>query len=67
MLGREHEGETPLWLRGEPGLGFLGDVRRMIVYGLLILCHGRRQILRLAVTAHPSAEWMARQLTEACG
>ena len=38
-----------------------------LLYGLLILCHGRRQILRLAVTAHPSAEWMARQLTEACG
>jgi hypothetical protein len=36
-----------------------------LLYGLLILCHGRRQILRLAVTAHPSAEWMARQLTEA--
>jgi len=36
-------------------------------YGLLILCHGRRQIIWLGVTAHPSAEWMARQLTEACG
>ncbi len=38
-----------------------------LLYGLLILSHGRRQILRLGVTAHPSAEWMARQLTEACG
>jgi hypothetical protein len=28
---------------------------------------GRRQILWLGVTANPSAEWMARQLTEACG
>jgi hypothetical protein len=37
-----------------------------LLYDLLILCHGRRQILRLAVTAHPSAERMARQLTEAC-
>ena len=34
-----------------------------LLYGLLILCHGRRQILWLGVTAHPSAEWMARQLT----
>jgi hypothetical protein len=31
MLGREHEGETPLWLRVEPSLGFLRDVRGMIV------------------------------------
>jgi hypothetical protein len=37
-----------------------------LLYGLLILCHGRRQILWLGVTAQPSAEWIARQLTEAC-
>jgi hypothetical protein len=38
-----------------------------LLYGLLILWHGRRQILWLGVTAHPTAEWVARQLTEACG
>jgi transposase InsO family protein len=38
-----------------------------LLYGLLILQHGRRQILWLGVTAHPTAEWMARQLTEAYG
>jgi transposase InsO family protein len=38
-----------------------------LLYGLLILWHGRRQILCLGVTAHPSAEWVARQLAEACG
>ena len=38
-----------------------------LISSLLILCHGRRQILWLGMTAHPSAEWMARQLTEACG
>jgi transposase InsO family protein len=38
-----------------------------LLYGLLILGHARREILWLGVTAHPSAEWMARQLTEACG
>jgi Integrase core domain len=38
-----------------------------LLYGLLILEHARRQILWLGVTAHPSAEWMARQLTEAFG
>jgi transposase InsO family protein len=38
-----------------------------VLYGLLILQHGRRQILWLGVTAHPTAEWIARQLTEAYG
>ena len=38
-----------------------------LLYGLLILQHGRRQILWLGVTAHPTAEWIARQLTEASG
>jgi transposase InsO family protein len=38
-----------------------------LLYGLLILNHGRRQILSLGVTAHPTAEWIARQLAEACG
>ena len=38
-----------------------------LLYGLLILSHGRRQILWLGVTTHPTAEWMARQLIEACG
>ena len=38
-----------------------------LLYGLLILQHGRRQILWLGVTAHPTAEWIARQLTEAYG
>ena len=38
-----------------------------LLYGLLILCHSRRELLWLAVTAHPSAEWIARQLTEAYG
>src|SRR5580704_5287106 len=30
-----------------------------LLYGLLILWHGRRRILWLGVTAHPSAEWVA--------
>jgi hypothetical protein len=38
-----------------------------LLYGFLVLRHSRREILWLGVTAHPSAEWIARQLTEACG
>jgi hypothetical protein len=33
----------------------------------LLLRHSRRELLWFGVTAHPSAEWIARQLTEACG
>jgi hypothetical protein len=38
-----------------------------LLYGLLIMGHDRRHILWLGVTAHPSAEWIANQLTAACG
>jgi hypothetical protein len=31
VLRREHEAETALWLAGNPGLGLLGDMRRMVV------------------------------------
>src|SRR5260221_6272986 len=37
------------------------------LYGLLILRHRRRQIKWLGVTANRTAEWIARQITEACG
>jgi transposase InsO family protein len=36
-----------------------------LLYGFLILRHGRRDLVWLDVTATPSAEWIARQLTEA--
>jgi transposase InsO family protein len=38
-----------------------------LLYGLLIMGLGRRQILWFGVTAHPTAEWIANQLTQACG
>src|SRR5258705_8562899 len=38
-----------------------------LLYGLLIMGHGRRQILWLGATAHPTAEWIANQLTQAWG
>ena len=37
------------------------------LYGFLVLRHHRRRIMWLGVTASPTAEWIARQLTEACG
>jgi hypothetical protein len=38
-----------------------------LLYRLLIIRLSRRELLWLGVTAHPTAEWIARQLTEACG
>jgi hypothetical protein len=38
-----------------------------LLYGLLIMGHGRRHILWFGITAHPTAEWIANQVTEACG
>jgi transposase InsO family protein len=37
-----------------------------LLYGLLVLEHGRRRILWVGVTAHPTAEWIDRQVSEAC-
>jgi len=33
-----------------------------LLYGFLILQHSRRELVWLGVSAHPSAEWIARQL-----
>jgi len=38
-----------------------------LLFGLLIVGHGRRQILWFGVTAHPNAEWISNQIMEACG
>ncbi len=38
-----------------------------LLYGLLIMGHGRRQILWFGVTSHPTAEWIANQIADACG
>ena len=38
-----------------------------LLYGLLILRHDRRRILWVGVTPSPTAEWIARQVSEACG
>ena len=38
-----------------------------LLYGLLILRQDRRQLLWMGATTHPTADWVARQLVEACG
>ena len=38
-----------------------------LLYGLLILATRSKAHSVAGVTAHPSAEWIARQVTEACG
>jgi hypothetical protein len=35
------------------------------LFAFVVLGHGRRTLLWYAVTAHPTAEWLARQITEA--
>jgi len=42
-----------------PTIGF------KLLYCLVILAHGRRKLVHHAVTAHPTAEWIARQIVEA--
>jgi len=40
-------------------------IRFQVLYVFLVLAHDRRRILHFNVTAHPMAEWTARQLREA--
>jgi hypothetical protein len=35
------------------------------LFAFLVLGHGRRELLWIEVTRHPTAEWLARQITEA--
>jgi transposase InsO family protein len=36
-----------------------------LLFVLVILRHQRRRLISLSVTAHPTAEWIARQITDA--
>ena len=36
-----------------------------LLYGLVILRHARRRLVRIGLTSNPTAEWIARQVTEA--
>ena len=34
-----------------------------LLFAFLVLAHGRRQLLWFEMTRHPTAEWLARQIT----
>ena len=36
-----------------------------LLYVMIILAHGRRKIVRLDVTQHPTAAWLSQQVVEA--
>ena len=36
-----------------------------VLFGFLVLAHDRRRVVHFNVTAHPTAEWTARQLLQA--
>jgi putative transposase len=40
-------------------------VRNRVLYVCVLLAHLRRRVVHFAVTAHPTAAWTARQITEA--
>jgi peptide/nickel transport system ATP-binding protein len=48
-------------------LGLLSQISFKLLCGLVVMSHDRRRILHLSAAAHPSAEWIAQQLTEAVG
>jgi hypothetical protein len=37
-----------------------------VLFVLVVLTHSRRRLVHFTVTEHPTAEWTARQLFEAC-
>jgi transposase InsO family protein len=59
FLGNHADGIAAIDLFVVPTIGF------RLLFGFVVLHHGRRRILHVAATYHPTAEWLARQLTEA--
>ncbi|MGH9806376.1 MAG: integrase core domain-containing protein, partial [Terriglobia bacterium] len=59
FLRNHRDGIVSIDLLTAPTIGFEQ------LYAFVILKHLRREIVRIAVTKHPTAEWLARQITEA--
>lgn len=58
---RNHAGDiAAIDLFVVPTLGFKS------LFGLVVLDHGRRRIVHVIAAYHPTDEWIARQLSEAC-
>ncbi len=47
------------------GMFVMASASFRLLYMMIILAHNRRNIVRTAVTEHPTAAWLSRQLTEA--
>jgi len=60
--GRRSYGIT---LRRLPPLCVVPTLTFDLLFVFLVLGHGRRRLLWFEVTRHPTAEWLARQITEA--
>ena len=43
----------------------VASVSFRLLYVMIILAHDRRRIIHTAVTEHPTAAWLSRQVTEA--
>jgi transposase InsO family protein len=74
MVPRRDPGRGQRWttfLRNHLGVTAACDffvvptLRFSLLYGFVVLSHDRRLIVHVGVTAHPTAEWTARQLVEA--
>lgn len=59
FLRNHAEGIAAIDLFIVPTIGF------KLLFGLIILGHGRRLILHTSATYHPTAEWIAQQVSEA--
>src|SRR5436190_11973083 len=57
--------ETASVLRGQRSDSRVPTIAFQQLYACVVLGHGRRQLLWFAVTRNPTAEWLARQITEA--
>jgi transposase InsO family protein len=59
FLRNHADGIAAIDLLVVPTIGF------RLLFGFVVLHHDRRRLLHVAATYHPTAEWLARQLTEA--